>query len=122
MAALADRKPEVKVPPCPAYLTAPPLNISLKLRALPIGAEGSEIPIDPVADREDRDRSIKELYRRLQAAFPGVDTKKEPAFRMPGAGQKPGHHGGSQASPTAQRTPQMPNMPGPPMHHGGMPL
>ena len=51
MAALADRKPEVKVPPCPAYLSAPPLNLALKLRAPAVGGpEGSENNIDPVYD------------------------------------------------------------------------
>ncbi|KAH6895378.1 hypothetical protein B0T10DRAFT_214359 [Thelonectria olida] len=113
MAALADRKPEVKAPPCPAYLTAPPLNLSLKPRAL----EGSDKGIDLVVDREERDKSIKELYSRLQAVFPGFDPKKEPVYRVPPQGgpqgQKP-NPGMSQASPTAQKTPQMTNMPAPP--------
>ncbi|KOS18101.1 hypothetical protein ESCO_002872 [Escovopsis weberi] len=116
MAALADRKPDVKVPPCPAYLTPPPLNLSLKLRAQPLGAENST-PIDTVADREERDKAIKDLYKRLQAAFPGFDPKKEPAFRMPAASQKPGLGPVvNQGSPTTQRTPQMTNMPGPPLN------
>lgn len=122
MAALADRKPEVKAPPCPAYLTAPPLNLSFKLRAPATGTEGSD-KIDPVADREERDKSIKDLYSRLQAVFPGFDPKKEPVFRMPaqlgGQGQKLGA-GGSQASPTAQKTPQMTSMAAPPMPNTGM--
>ncbi|KAF9773766.1 hypothetical protein IL306_008370 [Fusarium sp. DS 682] len=115
MAALADRKPEVKVPPCPAYLTAPALTLSLKLRAPVVGPEGSENNIDPVADREERNNSIKDLYSRLQAVFPGIDPKREPAFRMNSqGGQKPGLMG-SQASPTAQRTPKITNMGAPPM-------
>jgi hypothetical protein len=112
MAALADRKPEVKAPPCPAYLTAPPLNLSLKPRAL----EGSDKGMDLVADREERDKSIKELYSRLQAVFPGFDPKKEPVYRVPPQGGPQGqkHNPGmSQASPTAQKTPQMTNMPAP---------
>lgn len=114
MAALADRKPEVKVPPCPAYLNAPPLNLSAKLR--PPEIEGIENNIDPVADREERNNSIKDLYSRLQAAFPGFDPKKEPVFRANAqGGQKPGNMMGSQASPTAQRTPKMTNMGAPPM-------
>lgn len=114
MAALADRKPEVKVPPCPAYLNAPPLNLSAKLR--PPEIEGIENNIDPVADREERNNSIKDLYSRLQAAFPGFDPKKEPVFRVNAqGGQKPGNMMGSQASPTAQRTPKMTNMGAPPM-------
>ncbi|KPM39782.1 hypothetical protein AK830_g6757 [Neonectria ditissima] len=132
MAALADRKPEVKAPPCPAYLSAPPLNLSLKLRPIAAGADGAENNIDPVADRDERDRSIKDLYSRLQAVFPGFDPKKEPLYRMPAQtggsqGQKPGGAMSAmgamanQASPTGQRTPQMTNMPAPPMHHPGMP-
>ncbi|RGP75305.1 cyc8-general repressor of transcription [Fusarium sporotrichioides] len=117
MAALADRKPEVKVPPCPAYLNAPPLNLSAKLRAPAIGGpEGTENNIDPVADREERNNSIKDLYSRLQAAFPGFDPKKEPVFRAnTQGGQKPGNLMGSQASPTTQRTPKITNMGAPPM-------
>ncbi|KAF4467885.1 CYC8-general repressor of transcription [Fusarium albosuccineum] len=123
MAALADRKPEVKVPPCPAYLSAPPLNLSLKLRAPAVGPDGSENKIDPVSDREERDKSIKDLYSRLQAAFPGFDPKKEPAFRMntQAGGQKAGNPAANQGSPTAQKTPQMTNMPAPPMPQPGMP-
>ncbi|KAL7789497.1 hypothetical protein V8C37DRAFT_211721 [Trichoderma ceciliae] len=118
MAALADRKPEVKGLPCPAYLSPPPLNLALKLRAIPIGAENSSIPIDPMTDREERNRSIQDLYRRLQSVFPTFDPKKEPVYRMPGSGQKPGNlmAANQQASPAAQRTPQLSNMPGPPMN------
>ncbi|KAF4989295.1 hypothetical protein FGRMN_9219 [Fusarium graminum] len=117
MAALADRKPEVKVPPCPTYLSAPPLHLSAKLRAPALGgSEGSESNIDPVADREERNSSIKDLYSRLQAAFPGFDPTKEPAYRVNSqAGQKPGNLMGSHASPTGQRTPQITNMGAPPM-------
>lgn len=115
MAALADRKPEVKVPPCPAYLTAPALTLSLKLRAPAVGPEGADNNIDPVADREERNNSIRDLYSRLQAVFPGIDPKREPAYRMnTQGGQKPGMMG-SQASPTAQRTPKITNMGAPPM-------
>lgn len=117
MAALADRKPEVKAPPCPAYLSAPPFNANIKLRTQPMVQDGSENKIDPVTDREERIQSIKELYHRLQAVFPGFDPKKEPAFRMPGqpgpGGHKPGNPMGNQGSPTAQKTPQMMNMAGP---------
>lgn len=124
MAALADKKPEVKVPPCPAYLSAPPLNLSIKLRTQPMAPDGSENKIDPMADREERAQSIKELYSRLQAVFPEFDPKKEPTFRMPGqsgpGGQKPGNIAGNQASPTAQKTPQMMNMAAPPTQQPGM--
>lgn len=108
------------MPPCPAYLSAPPLNLALKLRAAPIGAEGQDTTIDPVTDRTDRDKSIKDLYRRLQAVFPGFDPKKEPAFRQPGVGQKAGGQGPNQASPTVLQNPQMPNMSAPPGNPGMM--
>lgn len=118
MAALADRKPDVKVPPCPPYLSAPPLSMALKLRAMPIGAENSSVPVDPVTDREERNKSIQDLYRRLQAVFPEHDPKNEPAYRTSASGQKPGNPmvASQQASPAAQRTPQLSNMPGPPMN------
>lgn len=89
MAALADRKPDVKVPQSPAYLTPPNLNLTLKLRT---PAENPDAKADP-ADRESRAQAIKDLYSRLQAAFPGVDPKKEPPPRPQGpGGQKPGNH------------------------------
>lgn len=111
MAAVADRKPEVKVPPCPAFLSPPQLNLSLRLRANPIGMEGNEAQFDPLADREHRDMSIKELYQRLQEVFPGIDPKKEPTYRQAPAGaQRPGNPGMNQTSPTSQQAPQMPNM------------
>lgn len=125
MAALADRKPDVKLPPCPPYLSAPPLNMALKLRAMPIGAENSTVPVDPVADREERNKSIQDLYRRLQAVFPEHDPKNEPAYRTSASGQKPGNPmaASQQASPAAQRTPQLSNMPGPPMNsQAGVPM
>lgn len=75
-------------------------------------ADGSASQVDPAADREERDKAIKDLYRRLQAVFPGFDPKKEPAFRAPAG--KPGNPGGPQGSPIAQQTPQMPNTPMPP--------
>jgi hypothetical protein len=118
MATLADRKPDTKPSPCPAFLTAPNLTLSVKLRAQPIVPEGGDYKIDSVTDREERDIAIKELYARLQACFPGIDPTKEPAFRPTGmAGQKaPGNPGFAQASPTAQKTPQMTNMPMPGGH------
>lgn len=122
MAAMADRKPEVKVPPCPAYLTAPPLNLVLKHRAAPMGPEGPDANIDALADRVERDRAIKDLYRRLQGVFPGFDAKREPHTfgKAPGPGQRPGAPTASnQGSPTVQQTPQMPSLPGGPVGPGG---
>lgn len=132
MAAMADRKPEVKAPPCPAYLSAPHLNLSVKLRTQQLTIEGSENKVDPTADRGERYGAIKDLYHRLQGVFPGFDPKKEPVYRLNaqpggphGQAQRPGNVGMSQASPTAQRTPQMTNMSAPSQphqqqQHGGM--
>jgi len=125
LASLADRKPSVQLPPCPAYLSPPPMNLSLKLKTQP-GAETA----DPAAERADRDRGLKNLYARLQALFPGIDPRKEPAFQAPNARQQPGGAQGrpgggqgmktipNQGSPPAdpgQRTPQMANASAPPM-------
>lgn len=106
MAALADRKAGINLPPAPAYLTAPNLHLSLKLRTNP---EGGEANPDPTADRDERDKGIKDLYARLQAAYPDVDPKNVPGFRASGPGQKPGAQGpgASQVSPTTQQQPQM---------------
>jgi hypothetical protein len=116
MAALADRKPDTKLPPRPAYLTAPKLTLSIRLRAQPIVPEGSDFKMDPVTDREERDLAMKELYARLAACYPGVDPNKEPSQRPGGMMmQKPGGNPGfNQPSPTTQRTPQMTSMPAPP--------
>lgn len=118
MATLADRKPDTKLAPCPAYLTAPNLTLSVKLRAQPIVPEGGDFKIDPVTDREERDLAIKELYGRLQACYPGIDPNKEPPARGGGMGQKQVNPGFSQPSPTAQKTPQMTSMPAPPSQGG----
>lgn len=115
LAALADRK-TVQVPPAPAYLMPPPLNLSLKLRA-PKSASDGEVRKDPIADREERDKTLKDMYARLQAMFPGVDPKKEPTNQGPAKSQVPGAKPPStQANPLAgqgQQTAQMayPSMP-----------
>ncbi|KFA78083.1 hypothetical protein S40288_05455 [Stachybotrys chartarum IBT 40288] len=118
LAALADRKSEVKVPPYPAYLSAPPLNLSLRLRVPSVGPDGSEQNIDPQADRVQRDQSIKDLYQKLQSLFPGIDPKKEPLYGKSWAQQKSQQM--SQASPTTQKTPQLSSMPAPPMNQNPM--
>lgn len=109
MAALADRKPEVKVPPAPGYLTPPPLNLQLKLRAAAINSN-----VDPVTDRENRDRTIKELYRRLQASYPNFDPKK--GDLSTGFKHKQSMSGTIQQSPTSHDAPHMGHMQ--PPHHG----
>ncbi|CAH0015610.1 unnamed protein product [Clonostachys rhizophaga] len=99
LATLADRKPDTKLPPCPAHMTPPPLNLSIKLRAPPFVPEGVDSKVDPVTDREERDADIKDLYARLQACFPGIDPTKEPAHRQGVAQpQKPTTMGNPQAA------------------------
>lgn len=112
MAAQADRKTETKGPPYPGFMTAPPLNLSLRPRAQPMAPDGSDTKVDPATDREERDKAIKDLYRRLQAAYPGVDFKKESAARAQHS-QKSGNAAGFQGSPIPQKTPQIPNVPPP---------
>ncbi|KAK3324670.1 hypothetical protein B0T19DRAFT_235939 [Cercophora scortea] len=148
MAALADRKATVQVPAYPAYLTSPPLNLNITLRVSQtqnLLDESAEKTVDPKADREERDRIMKDLYKKLQALFPGIDPKKEPVPQMPnarGAGQPQqqqgamkmqngqahaaavaaaGGQGSNHSSPgpgpqkTPQMTPQMGNAAAPPM-------
>jgi len=140
LAALADRK-AVQAPPYPAYLMPPPLNLSLKLR-VPQNTpdEVIERPPDPNADREERDQALRDLYKRLQALFPGVDPRKEPpppASQMPNqraaaaAAQQPNqvlmknqngqmmagsNHGSPAPGPHPQKTPQMASAVAPMMH------
>lgn len=126
MATLADRKSAHSVHH-PAQFSAPPMNLSLRLRGEPVGAvdQANPQPIDAAKDRDERDKYLKELYKKLQALFPGVDPKKEyppPGTTMrPGTGQQPpqaggkvqnGHQTGSNHSSPApgtqlQKTPQM---------------
>jgi hypothetical protein len=89
LAALADRKN--KVPRCPAILTAPPLNPTLKVRAQPEGPDepADQPKFDAVADRHERDKHLKELYKKLQALFPGIDPNKEPAYGNLAQQQRP---------------------------------
>ncbi|KAK0701809.1 hypothetical protein B0T26DRAFT_659725 [Lasiosphaeria miniovina] len=127
LAALADRKPSVQVPPCPAYLMPPPLNLNIRLRVPQSTPDDSTEPsINPSVDRPDRDKLMKDLYRKLQALFPGIDPRKEPAAQMPNTrappgqhpsqmamkapnGQIPGPNGSPGPGAQAQRTPQMTN-------------
>lgn len=67
--------------------------MDLKLRRMPPDADNEEL--DGAADREEREKIIKDLYERLQTLFPGVDPAKEPT--MPAApktgGPNPGTEG-----------------------------
>lgn len=112
LAALADKKGSTQLPPCPAYLKAPPLHTKIKLRAMqgPDGAEGKAEP----SDRDETAKYITELYLKLQGLYPDVDPNKEPTFQMSGNRQgtntaKPGAQTPSQASPVPgnKQTPTM---------------
>jgi hypothetical protein len=110
LAAIADRshKPSSQIPPHPAIISAPPLsplppktqikqspkpspnqnpNIKTESTSLSEAASGATngTPIDFDAagseETEDRLETIKALYARLQALFPGVDPKKEPPIQ-----------------------------------------
>lgn len=112
LAALADRKASIQIPPCPSYLTPPPLNRNLKIKNPPAGSDSNDRKTDPIADREERIKLMTELYTKLQSLFPGVDPKREPAFQpqrpqghYPGTGQGPGQKvPGSHGSPVASHS------------------
>ncbi len=137
LAALADRK-AAQTPPSPSYLTAPSLNLNLRLRfPLRPTDNPADKPIDPNPDRPDRDKCLKDLYKKLQALFPGIDPRKETLPQAPNSrpgapnqhpnqgtakgqnGQVLGGHGSNHSSPApgpqAQRTPQMMNAAAPMM-------
>ncbi|KAI1465886.1 uncharacterized protein F4812DRAFT_461573 [Daldinia caldariorum] len=113
LAALADKKGNVTAGPCPSYLRAPPLNTSIKLRMM-VGPDGSENQEAP--DRGETAKYIQELYKKLQALYPGMDPNKEPTLGLPGGRQnaqqanaaKPGPpRTPGQPSPGGQQTPKM---------------
>ncbi|KAJ8122961.1 hypothetical protein ONZ43_g978 [Nemania bipapillata] len=83
LAGLADkeRKPTQPSQPYPAYLKAPPLDTSIKLRQVQ-AQDGGEAKTD-IIDRDETAKYIGELYRRLQALFPDIDPNKEPTIRPP---------------------------------------
>jgi hypothetical protein len=110
LAAIADRshKPSSQIPPHPAIISAPPLsplppkpqikqspkaspnqNPNIKTESTPSSGtpngatNGAPIDHDATGSEETEDRleTIKALYVRLQALFPGVDPKKEPPIQ-----------------------------------------
>jgi hypothetical protein len=110
LAAIADRshKPSSQIPPHPAIISAPSLsplppkssmkqspkaspnqnaNIKVESTSSSETANGATngTPVDLDAggseETEDRVETIKALYTRLQALFPGVDPKKEPPIQ-----------------------------------------
>jgi hypothetical protein len=115
LAALADKKGSVQVPPSPSYLMAPPLNLTIRIRGT-IPATDGKPPTDPTTDRAERYHYMKGLYTKLQALFPGVDPSIEPQLQGGGPGQNQTAQraagtteGSTEASSVsgAQRTPQL---------------
>ncbi|KAI2780810.1 hypothetical protein F4815DRAFT_115280 [Daldinia loculata] len=112
LAALADKKGNVTAGPCPSYLKPPPLNTSIKLRMM-LGPDGSENQEAP--DRRETAKYIQELYKKLQALYPGIDPNKEPTITASSGRQnaqqanaiKPGSRTPGQPSPGGQQTPKM---------------
>jgi hypothetical protein len=110
LAAIADRshKPSSQIPPHPAIISAPPLsplspkfsmkqspkaspnqNANIKVESTSSSetangaANGTLVDLDAGGSEETEARAetIKALYTRLQALFPGVDPKKEPPIQ-----------------------------------------
>ncbi|KAI2614144.1 uncharacterized protein GGS25DRAFT_470498 [Hypoxylon fragiforme] len=114
LAALADKKGNVPVPPSPTYMKAPPLNYNIKLRMVvsPDGSESQEAP-----DRGETVKYILDLYKKLHALYPGIDPNKEPLIPATHARQggqpmnaaKPGAQALGYLSPVPgkQKTPKM---------------
>jgi hypothetical protein len=96
--------------------------MALKVRSAPPVADSSGVT-DPISDREERVRSLSELYSKLQGYFPGIDPRKEPAYpvapRPPGAGQQ--HPGQGQRNPSQSHpSPGLGSMQRPPQMGPGM--
>lgn len=98
LAAIADRshKPSSQIPAHPAIMTAPSITTkpfaSIPVPPAPAAAGGSPgneakkeeaDELKPEDHNEDRAEGLRDLYKRLQDLFPGVDFKKEP--QMPAA-------------------------------------
>jgi hypothetical protein len=147
LAAIADRshKPSSQIPPHPAIISAPPLSplpksaLKSPKASSPIknespppsetvngSANGTDVP-DSAEDREERILTLKQLYARLQALFPGVDPKKEPPIQKTapkGQGQRPNAGANSAGNQNANQATNMTgntgNQPGNQWQGGGM--
>jgi len=118
LASLADRKSSV-IPKGPAILSAPSFSVDIKLKSQSPqpASDSTEAKQNVNAEREQRIKDLQDLYSKLQARYPGVDPRKEPAFPQainPGQVAQNQHAGKAsgvnQASPgpaQQQRTPQM---------------
>jgi hypothetical protein len=113
MFALADRK-KAPLPPSPAYLTPPPLNLQLKLKLPPSTPDDPvERPEDPIADRAERDQLLKSLYKKLQSLYPGIDPNKEPPAQPPAGAVRPGAGGNVSANAGSRGQNGQASTPGP---------
>src|SRR4051794_33011484 len=103
LAAIADRhhKPSDQIPSHPLVMSAPPLtprssnpNTSSSPKTSPPSNPTKADTAQNIAKEEKKDSSIgqvddvdrperlKELYRKLQALFPGVDPKKDQSMQQ----------------------------------------
>jgi hypothetical protein len=107
LAAIADRshKPSSQIPPHPAILSAPPLTpkaLSIN-HTISTSSPNTNLKKEEYEDKkaedfeEDRDKILKDQYKRLQALFPGVDPKKEPAPQSANAVARAQQHAQAQA-------------------------
>ncbi|KAJ0114513.1 hypothetical protein J7T55_004756 [Diaporthe amygdali] len=116
LASLADRKQSSQH--APAYLTPPPLTLRLKLR--PMAATPDAEKVDGSADREEREKLMREQYQKLQTLFPGIDPNNVPVSRPQ---MKPGAANPAMAMQNAQRMGSLgsipiPQSPASSAHHG----
>lgn len=123
LAAIADRshKPSSQIPAHPAIMTAPILAPKSPTDASPHPDNKQDDFGDRPDDAESRCENLRDLYRQLQALFPGVDPKKESqmmqavnpaqraqaqppgAVQMPKQQQGPGPGQGQAQDPMAQQ-------------------
>jgi hypothetical protein len=101
LAAIADRshKPSSQIPAHPQVVSAPPLGPRSSSLSSPNAVSSSPSALDPSKSEDnkeemkegaltveandvDRPERLKELYKRLQALFPGVDPKKEQSIQQ----------------------------------------
>jgi hypothetical protein len=125
LAAIADRshKPSSQVPSHPTIISAPPLptiipkhtkptNLSdqntkdVDSASLKVEGDGGHtngvVKYEEGESPEERAQTLRTLYARLQALFPGVDPKKEPPLPTSKPAQKPGAQQQGQAQKQAQ--------------------
>ena len=90
LAATADRshKPSSQIPAHPAIMSAPPPPPKPSTSSPVSPPTPKNEPKQTEAEAEERAGVIGDLYRRLQALFPGVDPKTEPVSQAARAQQQ----------------------------------